>query len=424
MIKVIKKEGYDAFPDERAKYPLTTENLPNLDDILNKSLWVAKYNGYKDVGTYDEVKPIDHSNDPDYDIEEDENGLRDFDILAYSNQPEFLKPFFYAYDKYCSDNGFTYLQDYYDIISKELKGNITEDYDINTTVPDPSLKWCEPSDEEKAQQDLDELEMKARKLEICYNCKNFFEDLSVGFYWECEADIPEEDMIPDEEEFYDMLYELYFLKKEEGCPYFKSRYTKVNEDINNISNDLKSLFNRNKLQKHFNNIRTNTSFYTTSELKSQGATIQDINNAVKQGIICIGKYFYNDRYINAYYFKEDEKDAKDYRIDIKNTPKSVRDKDNKEWLDNFYSSEFKGESYIPKQDLINIINQKINHNKNNVAKLTTDNGEVDFFIQKTYEGDYTLYHNSDLVVGDVSLGYIVNILKDENLNIITTENSN
>ena len=64
----------------------------------------------------------------------------------------------------------------------------------------------------------------ASKLKICYNCKNFFEDQSVGLNWECEADIPDEVIGPDEETFYDILYDQHF-KKKTTCPYFKSKYS-------------------------------------------------------------------------------------------------------------------------------------------------------------------------------------------------------
>lgn len=72
----------------------------SLETIMSKTLWVAKMNGFRKVGTYEEVKSYGESEE-----------CRDFDICA--NQPEELKPF---YDKYFAHQGFITVQDFYNNI--------------------------------------------------------------------------------------------------------------------------------------------------------------------------------------------------------------------------------------------------------------------------------------------------------------------
>ncbi len=68
-----------------------------LEQIMNESIWVAKMNGYRMSGTYEEMKPYADSED-----------CRDFDLCA--EQPEHLKDF---YDKYFAHHGFITVQDFY-----------------------------------------------------------------------------------------------------------------------------------------------------------------------------------------------------------------------------------------------------------------------------------------------------------------------
>ena len=71
-----------------------------LETILRDTLWVAKMQGWREVGTYDEIGYL----------AEDED-CRDFDICA--NQPEHLKAFYENYFEYCEDHGWMTVQEFY-----------------------------------------------------------------------------------------------------------------------------------------------------------------------------------------------------------------------------------------------------------------------------------------------------------------------
>lgn len=68
-----------------------------LEQIMSESIWVAKMNGWREVGTYEEVKRYGESEE-----------CRDFDLCA--EQPEHLKDFF---DKFFAHHGFITVQDFY-----------------------------------------------------------------------------------------------------------------------------------------------------------------------------------------------------------------------------------------------------------------------------------------------------------------------
>jgi len=68
-----------------------------LDKILQDTIWVAKMQGYRMSGTYDEMKEYAKR-----------SNCRDFDICG--NQPEHLKEF---YDLYFAHDGFITVQDFY-----------------------------------------------------------------------------------------------------------------------------------------------------------------------------------------------------------------------------------------------------------------------------------------------------------------------
>ena len=72
-----------------------------LEQILNDTIWLAKMQGYRVTGTYEELKKY----------RESEN-CRDFDICC--EQPEHLKDFYDKYFEYYKNNvGFITIQDFY-----------------------------------------------------------------------------------------------------------------------------------------------------------------------------------------------------------------------------------------------------------------------------------------------------------------------
>lgn len=71
-------------------------------EIIDRdTLWVAKMNGYRKIGTYNELTDYRESEE-----------CRDFDIC--SRQPEHLKEFYDAYFAYETEHGFTFLKDFYE----------------------------------------------------------------------------------------------------------------------------------------------------------------------------------------------------------------------------------------------------------------------------------------------------------------------
>ena len=79
------------------------------EQIKNDSVWVLKMVGWRTSGSYDKLDKIAKS--------EPEN-VRDFDVACTECQPETVRPFWEAYDKYCSKNGFTFVRDFYEIYAK------------------------------------------------------------------------------------------------------------------------------------------------------------------------------------------------------------------------------------------------------------------------------------------------------------------
>lgn len=75
-------------------------NILTLEQIMNESKWVAKMQGWRKVGTYEEVKPYADSNE-----------CRDFDLCA--GQPKHLADFFDRYFKYEQENGWITIPDFY-----------------------------------------------------------------------------------------------------------------------------------------------------------------------------------------------------------------------------------------------------------------------------------------------------------------------
>ena len=73
-----------------------------LEVIHNDTLWVAKMQGYRTVGTYDEIHHLAEQED-----------CRDFDTVCTDGQPDHLKPFYEAYYDYCQNKGWILIPDYY-----------------------------------------------------------------------------------------------------------------------------------------------------------------------------------------------------------------------------------------------------------------------------------------------------------------------
>jgi len=73
-----------------------------LDIIMSDTLWVAKMQSYRTVGTYDEIHHFAEQED-----------CRDFDTVCTDGQPDHLKPFYEAYYEHCRTKGWATIQDYY-----------------------------------------------------------------------------------------------------------------------------------------------------------------------------------------------------------------------------------------------------------------------------------------------------------------------
>lgn len=71
-----------------------------LDQIMNESVWVAKMQGWRQVGTYAEVGHLASDEE-----------CRDFDLCA--NQPEHLQAFFESFWDWSGKHGFITVPEYY-----------------------------------------------------------------------------------------------------------------------------------------------------------------------------------------------------------------------------------------------------------------------------------------------------------------------
>lgn len=74
----------------------------SLQEILNKTIWVAKMCGYRLTGTYEQIKKY-----------RDDEECRDFDIVCSAGQPEELRDFYISYEHYGEKHGFITVQDFY-----------------------------------------------------------------------------------------------------------------------------------------------------------------------------------------------------------------------------------------------------------------------------------------------------------------------
>lgn len=73
-----------------------------LDTIMKDTLWVAKMNGWRKVGTYAELEDLSKSEE-----------CRDFDIVCLEGQPDHLKGFYKEYFEYCEKNEWMIIPEYY-----------------------------------------------------------------------------------------------------------------------------------------------------------------------------------------------------------------------------------------------------------------------------------------------------------------------
>ena len=100
------------------------KNTLSLDTILKDSLWVAKMQGWRKIGTYEEIGDLSKNEE-----------CRDFDLSA--EQPDHLKDFYEQYWEYDRKNGFITVQDFYNDHFKE-KSNMKL-YDLWQVAPQSAI---------------------------------------------------------------------------------------------------------------------------------------------------------------------------------------------------------------------------------------------------------------------------------------------
>ena len=74
----------------------------SLQEILSKTIWVAKMPGYRLTGTYEQIKKY-----------KDDEDCREFDIVCSSGQPQELRHFYTLYEEYGEKHGFITIQEFY-----------------------------------------------------------------------------------------------------------------------------------------------------------------------------------------------------------------------------------------------------------------------------------------------------------------------
>lgn len=118
-------------------------------EIIDRdTLWVAKMQGYRQVGTYAEVGHLFH--DPE---------CRDFDTLCIEGQPEHLREFYTEYFAYCDKECWITIPDYYNKVYNPKKvwteAQIADLIQTNDTVLYRALKKLY-SEQTDAEQDMGE----------------------------------------------------------------------------------------------------------------------------------------------------------------------------------------------------------------------------------------------------------------------------
>lgn len=131
----------------------------SLQTIHDETLWVAKMQGYREVGTYAEIGYLAH----DFDC-------RDFDTVCADGQPESVRPFWEAYEAYGVANGWMTTDDFYRNV-----------YAVEALKADPSLGEYVKHESERSRKLREIAEAEAKvKAELYRRCNEAERDL-------CEA---------------------------------------------------------------------------------------------------------------------------------------------------------------------------------------------------------------------------------------------
>lgn len=137
----------------------------SLQTIHDETLWVAKMQGYREVGTYAEIAYLAH--DPD---------CRDFDTVCAEGQPESVRPFWEAYEAYGVANGWMTTDDFYRNV-----------YAVEALTADPSLGEYVKHESERSRKlrEIAEAEYE-RKAKIDRRCnkaeRELYEALNTNSY--------------------------------------------------------------------------------------------------------------------------------------------------------------------------------------------------------------------------------------------------
>jgi len=95
-----------------------------LEQIMAEAIWVAKMQGWRQTGTYEELKDLAASEE-----------CRDFDLCC--EQPKHLQPFFDALWAYEEDHGWMTIQDFYnEVWSKQEQEEPEEEHEEPEEEPE------------------------------------------------------------------------------------------------------------------------------------------------------------------------------------------------------------------------------------------------------------------------------------------------
>lgn len=90
----------DAARTQYKEVKIMAQQIISLETITKNTIWVAKMQGYREVGTKDEIGDLFYDED-----------CRDFDISC--EQPDELKPFYDAYFAYNREHGWITIPEFY-----------------------------------------------------------------------------------------------------------------------------------------------------------------------------------------------------------------------------------------------------------------------------------------------------------------------
>ena len=128
---------------------MTTTNVISRQTIHDETLWVAKMQGYRSVGTYDEMGYLAH----DFDC-------RDFDTVWSGGQPDSVRPFWEAYEAYGEANGWLTIDEFYRDV-----------YAVEALKADPSLAEYVRHESDSARRARERAEAEAEvKAELYRRC--------------------------------------------------------------------------------------------------------------------------------------------------------------------------------------------------------------------------------------------------------------